>query len=46
MSYWVPPLPFIKIGEYGELEIAIGVMNNMTEEEFLSFFATTRRGQH
>lgn len=44
MSYWVPPLPAIKFGEYAELEVAIGARNNVTEEEFLSFFTTARRG--
>jgi len=43
MSYWVPPLPSVKFGEYAEVEVGIAARNTMTDEEFLSF-TTARRG--
>lgn len=43
MSYWVPPLPSLKFGEFAELGVAIAARNPMTEEELLSF-TTARRG--
>lgn len=43
MSYWVPPLPSLKFGQYSAFEVAIAARNPMTEEELLSF-TTARRG--